>query len=111
MIIVRNKMTRLILPGRFHALCIWPFLLIRPDMPMELHEIMNHELIHVRQQLEMAWILFFIWYLLEFSIRFLFLRNFKKAYQSLSHEKEAYINDADPDYLKKRKPYAWIKYL
>jgi hypothetical protein len=74
-------------------------------------EIMKHERIHARQQLEMAWLFFFVWYILEFIVRFAIYRDHMRAYQSLSHEREAYQHGSDPDYLKKRKAYAWVKYL
>lgn len=108
---MRNKMTGLILPGRFPAMCIWPFVMIRPDSQMNLQEIIIHERIHARQQLEMAWILFFVWYIIEFLIRLIIYRDRMRAYKSLSHEREAYINDSNPEYYKTRKPYAWMKYL
>jgi len=112
MIIVRNRLTGLLLPGKFPAVCIWPFILVRPDEKMtDLLMIIRHESIHARQQLEMAWIFFFIWYMLEFGIRWMVLRNFMKAYQHLSHEKEAHLHHNDTGYLKRRRPYSWLKYL
>jgi hypothetical protein len=112
MIILRNKMTGLILPGRFPAMCIWPFLIIRPEKEIpSISEILNHERMHGRQQLEMAWIFFFLWYMIEFFIRLLIYRDSLRAYRSLAHEREAYSNDSDPEYYKTRKLYSWIKYL
>ncbi len=69
----------------------------------------NHEKIHWQQQLEMLIIFFYLWYVIEWFIR-IFI-NGKKAYVSLSFEREAYGNADDPDYLKSRKPYAWLKYM
>ena len=112
MIILRNKMTGHLLPVRFPAMCIWPFVIIRPENNIPpVRDIMNHERIHGRQQLEMLWIFFFIWYVLEFFVRLMIYRNFMRAYQELAHEKEAYMNDDDPEYYKTRKPYSWVKYL
>jgi hypothetical protein len=73
--------------------------------------IIHHEKIHARQQLEMAWIFFFLWYAIEFIVRFLKLRDPMKAYKHISHEKEAFVNEDNHDYLKNRRPYAWINYL
>ncbi len=112
MIIVKNRVAGLILVGHFHAICIWPFLFIKPGTHNSSYtETLNHERIHARQQLEMVWILFFVWYGIEYLIRLVFLRNRLHAYRELSHEKEAFSNERDPDYLKKRKMYAWLKYL
>jgi len=112
MIIVQNKLTGFILPGKFPAMCVWPFLWIRPaaNLP-DMKLIIRHERIHARQQIEMAWIFFFIWYLGEFLIRLALLRDRMKAYKQLSHEREAYENDNDPGYLKNRRLFAWIRYL
>ena len=111
MIVVRNKLSGLILPGRFPALCIWPFVFIKPETTMTTANILKHEKIHARQQLEMGWIFFFLWYLIEFLIRFTIHRNFMRAYHNLSHEREAYEHDQDAEYLEKRKSYAWVNYL
>lgn len=69
----------------------------------------NHESIHWKQQLEMLIIFFYVWYFIEWLIR-IFI-NFEKAYKSLSFEREAYANDDNLDYLKTRKPFAWLKYM
>ena len=34
-----------------------------------------------------------------------------RAYQNISFEREAYHNESQFDYLAKRKPYSFIKYL
>ena len=69
----------------------------------------NHESIHWQQQLEMLIIFFYLWYLIEWLIRIPI--NGKKAYISLSFEREAYGNAGNQDYLKTRKQYAWLKYM
>ena len=69
----------------------------------------NHEKIHWQQQLEMLIIFFYLWYFIEWFIR-IFV-NGRKAYISLSFEREAYAMDDDLTYLERRKPYAWLKYM
>lgn len=112
MIIIRNRLTGFLLSGKFPAVCIWPFILIKPagNLP-EMPVLLRHETIHGRQQLEMAWVLFFIWYIVEYAIRLIVLRDFMNAYMRLAHEREAHLNDNDPDYLAKRKPFAWLRYI
>ena len=70
--------------------------------------IRNHESIHWKQQLEMLVIFFYIWYFIEYLIKSITTTN---AYRSLLHEKEAYDNDNNFEYLKTRKPYSWLKYI
>lgn len=71
--------------------------------------LINHELIHWKQQIEMLILPFYLWYIIEWFIR-IFI-NGRDAYVSLSFEREAYSNEKNLDYLKNRKSYAWIKYL
>ncbi|NLX53201.1 MAG: hypothetical protein GXY72_14005 [Deltaproteobacteria bacterium] len=70
--------------------------------------ILNHETIHTRQMKEMAYIFFYLWYLVEWLIR-LFGRD--SAYRRISFEREAYLHEQDGSYLQRRKPYEWVKYV
>jgi hypothetical protein len=72
----------------------------------------THELIHLVQQKEMYYIPFFLWYFVEFVVRFvLYLGNFVKAYENISFEREAYINQDNPYYLEKRGKFNWWNYI
>ncbi len=71
----------------------------------------NHERIHLRQQLEMLVLPFFIWYITEYVIRYIYYRNSYKAYSNISFEREAYRNESNLNYLKNRSSWAFIKYL
>lgn len=61
----------------------------------------------------MLFIFFYIWYGIEFLIRWIGngFRDFHGCYRKISLEQEAYDNDDNPDYLKTRKHYAWLKYI
>ncbi len=69
--------------------------------------LINHERIHLRQQLEMGLILFYIWYFAEYLIRLVQYKKHYLAYLHISFEREAYQNEADLDYLKKRTFWAF----
>lgn len=101
--------------------------------PIEL----NHEKIHSRQILECAivaslilliliaifniscwWFIaslssFYIWYGLEYLIIRIFGNKDSQSdrYHEVSLEEEAHNNDNNLDYLKDRKPFAWMKYI
>lgn len=106
---------------------LFPFILInkwlydKPINKTSLDVIINHEKIHIRQQLEMLVIPFYIWYGIEYLIRFFqyrkklkFMPNnriWNKAYQNISFEREAYKHERDLNYLKERKLFSWFKYL
>lgn len=68
----------------------------------------RHESIHTEQMMEMGYIVFYIWYFIEWFIR-LFI-NGKNAYYNISFEREAYKNQDDKSYLEKRKRYNWLNY-
>ena len=99
------------LPG-FLALTVWPFVFIRRDLADRYTPtVARHESIHGRQQLEMLWLPFFLWYLVEWLIRLVLLRDPHLAYLSISFEQEAYDHQHDDTYLQTRRPFAWLRYL
>lgn len=73
--------------------------------------VVNHERIHTAQQKELLFIPFYILYVTEWIFRLLQFRNQDEAYRNISYEREAYKHGHDLNYLKKRRPYAWVKYL
>ncbi len=95
----------------FRGLAIYPFIFLRDKQLKENLKIINHEKIHLRQQLELLWIFFFLWYGIEFLIRWIQFKNPNAAYLNISFEKEAYANEIDLEYLKKRKLWSFIHYL
>lgn len=71
----------------------------------------NHERIHTAQMKELLFIPFYIFYILEWLIRLLQYRNSFTAYRNISFEREAYANESNPDYISKRKPYSFLRYI
>ena len=71
----------------------------------------NHEKIHIRQQIEMLIIFFYLWYGIEYLLRAIRLNLRLDPYDDLSFEREAYMNDLDMGYLKTRKFWSFLKYL
>lgn len=72
---------------------------------------LNHEKIHSRQIFEMLIIFYYIWYILEWLFRLIMYFDFDKAYKNLSFEKEAYKNQGNLNYLKKRGLFKWMSYM
>jgi hypothetical protein len=113
--------TNLLFPG-IAGMTIWPFILIRPGY--ESPRLLQHERIHLRQQIEMLLIPFYVWYLLEFLIRLpksclinyqpdanWFAEAWDNAYRAISFEREAFAFDRSPGYLKTRKHFYWLRYV
>lgn len=60
---------------------------------------------------EWLYLPFYILYVLEWLWRMTRLRITRKAYGAITHEREAYANQDDINYLTNRKPYNQIKTL
>jgi len=95
----------------FRGLAVFPFIFLRSKSLKENPFIINHEKIHLRQQIEMLWIFFFLWYGIEFLFRWIRFKNAITAYRNISFEQEAYVNEMNLDYLKSRKFWSFLKYL
>lgn len=116
------------------AMCVFPFIFVRKDARNLTVKDINHEKIHLRQQVEMLivgviltlilficglswWSLFalpifFIWYGVEWFLRWCaYGFNQNEAYHNISFEQEAYGNESNLDYLHTRKHFSWCKYL
>jgi len=75
------------------------------------YKLINHEKIHLRQQLELLILPFYIWYITEYLIGLIKYRDIKKAYYAISFEREAYDNDYNLNYLQTRSFWRFLKYL
>lgn len=103
--------TKFFVPKGFRGMTVYPFVFIRHESDKKNAIFIYHEKIHLRQQLEMLILPFFIWYFLEFVVRLLQYRKFDLAYLNISFEREAYSNEKDLDYLKSRQLFGFLKYL
>ena len=74
-------------------------------------KMLNHERIHTEQMKEMAYVFFYLWYAIEWIVRFIKVKNAHTAYRNISFEAEAYQNEANTAYLDHRKHYVWTNYL
>lgn len=71
----------------------------------------QHEYIHTLQMKELPYIFFYLMYAFEFIIRLIQYRKWHLAYRRISFEREAYTHQYNEQYLKTRKPFAFINYL
>jgi hypothetical protein len=96
-------------PRGFRGLTFYPFVFLA-DKNDKLNKVfLNHEKIHIRQQLELLILPFYLWYFMEYLFRLIQYKDIKKAYFNISFEREAYKNENDLNYLKKRSFWSfWI---
>lgn len=70
---------------------------------------LNHEAIHTAQIKELLVVGFYLWYVVEWLYRSLKQRDFHLGYLAISFEREAYANASNPEYLKSRKHFAFLR--
>ena len=96
----------------YSAINIFGIIFARQSKKGKLSErAIRHERIHTAQMIEMGYILFYIWYAVEFLIKYAKIKRWKQAYYAVSFEQEAYYNQDFEDYEYQRKKYAWTFYL
>ncbi len=100
-----------IIARSFSALSIYPFIFLKEAGYKNDYVLINHEKIHLKQQVELLWIVFFIWYLTEYLIKLIYYKNTYLAYKNISFEREAYHFEDDLDYLQSRPLFGFIKYV
>ena len=92
-------------------MALYPFILVKTAALKTNKRIINHEHIHLRQQLELLIVPFYILYLLNYLLALLYYMDHNKAYFNIVFEREAYTNEKNYDYLKHRKFWDWIRYF
>lgn len=119
----------------FKAITVMPFVFARKKFRPLDDVTLNHEGIHLRQQLEVLivaaavmailclivlswWWMFlslgayYILYCVEYFIKLCAYGRGHEAYKNISFEQEAFLNERDFNYLKEeRRAFAWVKYL
>lgn len=108
MFFIANKY---LVPKGYRGLTLFPFVFVKYTLDKKNKIFVNHERIHLRQQLEMLLIPFFIWYSIEFLVRLIQYKNTDLAYKNICFEREAYANEKNLDYLKNRSLWFFLKYV
>ena len=103
--------SRYLIPKGFRGLTLCPFIIVSESELKQNAVVINHEKTHIRQQLELLILPFFVWYGIEFLIKWFIYRDKNKAYRNISFEKEAYENEKDLNYLKQRSFWRFLNYL
>ncbi|WP_239494907.1 hypothetical protein [Pedobacter yulinensis] len=73
--------------------------------------LLNHEKIHLRQQLEMLVIPFYLVYLALYLANRLRGQAHHTAYRNIAFEREAFAYDNHVNYLDNRPFFAWSRFL
>ena len=103
--------SKYLIPKGYRGLTLFPFVIIRDFLDKENKVLLNHEKIHIRQQLELLILPFFLLYFLEYLLRWIQFKDRHKAYRNISFEREAYDNERNLDYLKTRPFWKFRNYI
>ncbi len=93
---------------RFHAINLFGVIFAKGPCDSV---VVNHERIHTAQMKELAFVFFYLWYVLEWVIRIIQYRGYYAAYHNISFEREAYANERNLIYLSNRRGYNFFKYV
>lgn len=107
MFLVVNKY---LLRKKFVGITLWPFIVMKHEVLKEDKVFLNHERIHLRQQLELLILPFFVIYGMEYLVRLVQYRNAYLAYRNISFEREAYQNESNLAYLKTKKFWSFFRF-
>ncbi len=100
-----------IVPRGYLGIVVFPFIFIKDPKLRSNMVFINHERIHLRQQIELLVIPFYVLYCVEFIVRLVQYRNWRNAYLAISFEKEAYFNEKNLDYIESRSFYGFKDYF
>nr|WP_026775217.1 hypothetical protein [Polaribacter sp. Hel_I_88] len=103
--------SKYIVPKGFLGITIFPFIVLNDKNLKTGLVLIQHEKIHLQQQKEMFLLFFYIFYGVEWFLKLLIYKSKHSAYLNISFEREAYQNENKLNYLKIRKPWAFLNYL
>ena len=103
--------SKYLIPKGYSGLTIYPFVILKFKNAKDDLVTVNHEKIHIRQQLELLILPFYIWYFIDFGIKYVKYRDAKMAYRNIIFEREAYANESNIDYLNTRSFWSFLRYF
>ena len=103
--------SKYLVPKGYTGIAIFPFVFLKYKALKLNSVLINHEKIHLRQQVELLVLPFYVFYYIEFLFKLVQYKSWQKAYRNISFEREAYFNEADLEYLNNRPFWSFLKYL
>ena len=103
--------SKYLVPKGYKAMTLFPFMLLKFDRLKADCVLINHEKIHLRQQLELLVLPFYVLYVMEFLVKLIVYKRWDLAYRNISFEREAYSHESNLEYLLNRPFWSFLKYL
>lgn len=92
------------------AITLFPFILLKQPSDQANKLLINHEQIHLRQQLELLVIPFYLLYFTEYLFHRMQGLGHYASYCAISFEQEAFKNEHQLNYLASRPVFAFVRY-
>lgn len=108
---MRILVSKILFVKNYQGMALWPFIILKTEKLKTDSVFINHEKIHLAQQVELLILPFYIWYGIEYLIKWIIYKNRYQAYCNLSFEREAYQNESNLSYLTQRKRWSFLKHL
>ena len=103
--------SKYLVPLGYVGMTLFPFVILKKRSLKENTYFVNHENIHLKQQIELLIVPFFVWYGFEFFVRLIQYKKWQLAYRNISFEREAYASEQNLEYLRSRRFWGFWKYL
>jgi hypothetical protein len=103
--------SKYLVPRGYVGMTLFPFDILKKRSLKDDVFLVNHENIHLKQQIELLVIPFFLWYGIEFLVRLVQYQQCQLAYRNISFEREAYVNEHDLEYFRRRRFWGFLRYL
>lgn len=107
---IRIRKSNFFVPKGYRAITLYPFIFVGNHSDKYNKTLINHEMIHIRQQRELLVLPFYLWYIFDYVRKLFIYGSRRKAYRNILFEREAYINESEPSYLMTRKRFAFWKF-
>ncbi|MEH0158518.1 hypothetical protein V6R21_30980 [Limibacter armeniacum] len=95
---------------RIAGITLYPFIIVKTKELKVNPVLINHELIHIRQQQELLVIPFYLLYLGHYLYNLYKYKDAYIAYRNICFEREAYEMEWDLQYLKRRRMWTFWRY-
>jgi len=96
---------------KYRGMALFPLILVKTEKDRKDEYLINHEKIHLRQQLELLILPFYLFYLLNYLYNLITSFDHEKAYRNIIFEQEAYDHETELNYLQNRRIFNFLGYL
>ena len=93
------------------GMAVYPFIAVQKAAMKTDRVLIRHETIHMKQAQELLIVPFYVLYLINYLLNRYKYGEHNKAYLNIVFEREAYHYEANPDYLSRRRFWAWMSFI